>query len=757
MSLWPNGTDQHLLKSPKCEYKKEIPPDFKRIVCCTLRFHLEKSKGKHVISASTAEGIKKKSEVAGLISGTSLGVAKAAGSRKTRIQGGLGRTERAKHATRASNSYGNIQKSNKNKGKKTNMLKLSVKPYFKGYFKGKNRKNPRNQAEKSKVAGLISGTPVGVAKTALKKPICIEKKIVSFKKITPENPKYKAIWVEQKMPILTQEPATPMKLYKKRNKGTAETPATPIELYRECAVGFHLEKTKRKHVITGSAEGIKQNFEVAGNISRTSLGVAKRHQKNLKLSDKIYIIKELEFSSQSDLAIKYGVTQQSNCIIYFQGIMLFDISQVESFHKKAVTEHTKSGENLSQDSIACQIPDELIKFNAPRKSIDNNYFHGQLRMRIEPVQKSHSDSESETEINQLMNNVTRRSQVFDPVQLQSQSGSPAMRGHIQNRGQPRMVWIFPFMIQINLNKHLNNQSNIPSIGNTTFSAITKDMNDPKKALQGGNNRIGGSSPQPPQRNRQYTDHERSHFGQGRGAIAGGQPRVVPNRQQRDVRYFVALYDYDPLTMSPNPDAANEELPFREGDIIKIFGDKDPDGFYRGELNDRIGFVPCNMVSEVQYDAETGAPIRGQNDNDPWAHLHVKKMIALYDYDPQELSPNPDAEMELAFHAGDHIYVFGDLDEDGFYMGELNGNRGLVPSNFLTDAIDGTTRHVSLRQGGGAEHINIIHTQLQFTSNTIISKFANVQYFNIWICIVISVNTMWSLDALKSARKNWSFH
>ncbi|XP_015793063.1 RIMS-binding protein 2-like isoform X3 [Tetranychus urticae] len=445
---------------------------------------------------------------------------------------------------------------------------------------------------------------------------------------------------------------------------------------------------------------------------------------------------------------------------------LLDISQVESFHKKAVTVRTKSGENLSQDSIACQIPDELIKFNAPRKSIDNNYFHGQLRMRIEPVQKSHSDSESETEINQLMNNVTRRSQVFDPVQLQSQSGSPAMRGHIQNRGQPRMQPSSqqmqmqshlqpqqqqqtqqqqqqhhqqqqqfrqqPSHQQRNLSNHpnqnqfsnqhnqvnrnmnvnqphsqqqqqlphnqiqsnfqntpgnLNNQSNIPSI----------DMNDPKKALQGGNNRIGGSSPQPPQRNRQYTDHERSHFGQGRGAIAGGQPRVVPNRQQRDVRYFVALYDYDPLTMSPNPDAANEELPFREGDIIKIFGDKDPDGFYRGELNDRIGFVPCNMVSEVQYDAETGAPIRGQNDNDPWAHLHVKKMIALYDYDPQELSPNPDAEMELAFHAGDHIYVFGDLDEDGFYMGELNGNRGLVPSNFLTDAIDGTTRHATPNQ------------------------------------------------------------
>lgn len=42
-------------------------------------------------------------------------------------------------------------------------------------------------------------------------------------------------------------------------------------------------------------------------------------------------------------------------------------------------------------------------------------------------------------------------------------------------------------------------------------------------------------------------------------------------------------------------------------------------------------------------------------------------------------------MELAFRTGDIIYVYGDADEDGFYMGELNGERGLVPSNFLTEA------------------------------------------------------------------------
>lgn len=35
------------------------------------------------------------------------------------------------------------------------------------------------------------------------------------------------------------------------------------------------------------------------------------------------------------------------------------------------------------------------------------------------------------------------------------------------------------------------------------------------------------------------------------------------------RIFVALFDYDPQSMSPNPDAAVEELPFKEGQIIKV--------------------------------------------------------------------------------------------------------------------------------------------------------------------------------------------
>ena len=44
----------------------------------------------------------------------------------------------------------------------------------------------------------------------------------------------------------------------------------------------------------------------------------------------------------------------------------------------------------------------------------------------------------------------------------------------------------------------------------------------------------------------------------------------------------------------------------------------------------------------------------------------------------------DSEVELSFRAGDIVLVFGDMDDDGFFMGELRGRRGLVPSNFLTD-------------------------------------------------------------------------
>jgi len=52
-------------------------------------------------------------------------------------------------------------------------------------------------------------------------------------------------------------------------------------------------------------------------------------------------------------------------------------------------------------------------------------------------------------------------------------------------------------------------------------------------------------------------------------------------------------------MSPNTDSCQEELAFKEGEFIRVYGDQDADGYYYGESNGRSGFIPSNMVSEVQ--------------------------------------------------------------------------------------------------------------------------------------------------------------
>uniref|UniRef100_A0A672ZL82 RIMS-binding protein 2 n=1 Tax=Sphaeramia orbicularis TaxID=375764 RepID=A0A672ZL82_9TELE len=195
---------------------------------------------------------------------------------------------------------------------------------------------------------------------------------------------------------------------------------------------------------------------------------------------------------------------------------------------------------------------------------------------------------------------------------------------------------------------------------------------------------------------------------GYGGRRHGRGRRSPDyyeesEQDELTRVFVALFDYDPLSMSPNPDAADEELPFKEGQIIKVFGNKDTDGFYRAEIRDRVGLIPCNMVSEIQTEDDEmmdqllkqgflplNTPVEKLERNRRSGRQHpmsTRRMVALYDYDPRESSPNVDVEAELTFSAGDVITVFGEIDEDGFYYGELNGHKGLVPSNFLEEVPD----------------------------------------------------------------------
>lgn len=67
---------------------------------------------------------------------------------------------------------------------------------------------------------------------------------------------------------------------------------------------------------------------------------------------------------------------------------------------------------------------------------------------------------------------------------------------------------------------------------------------------------------------------------GRGPVyRGGQVAQVSsvtgvvhptNLAHKRPRWFVALFDYDPTNMSPNPNGCEDELPFSEGDTIKVY-------------------------------------------------------------------------------------------------------------------------------------------------------------------------------------------
>lgn len=81
-------------------------------------------------------------------------------------------------------------------------------------------------------------------------------------------------------------------------------------------------------------------------------------------------------------------------------------------------------------------------------------------------------------------------------------------------------------------------------------------------------------------------------------IPDNQPITEDDEPPEKCRIFIALYTYDPKTMSPNVEYSDDELAFKKGDLIKVLDDTDEDGFYFGELNGKSGMVPGNMVAEV---------------------------------------------------------------------------------------------------------------------------------------------------------------
>ncbi|XP_008141106.2 RIMS-binding protein 3A [Eptesicus fuscus] len=195
------------------------------------------------------------------------------------------------------------------------------------------------------------------------------------------------------------------------------------------------------------------------------------------------------------------------------------------------------------------------------------------------------------------------------------------------------------------------------------------------------------------------------------AGSGGGPPQREAGLDTSVRVFVALFDYEPLAMSASPEAAEEELAFQKGQLLRVWGSPDSRGFYRGECNGQVGHIPGHLVAEVEEgvgrtDRRWRLPMQGHlpsvahldeigglptpQDSFPLPQGNPRRpplgtrmtMMAALDYDPKDGWAGGQAKGKLSLKAGDLVTVYGPVDDRGFYYGESGGRRGLVPAHLL---------------------------------------------------------------------------
>ncbi|XP_019521004.1 PREDICTED: RIMS-binding protein 3A-like [Hipposideros armiger] len=194
-------------------------------------------------------------------------------------------------------------------------------------------------------------------------------------------------------------------------------------------------------------------------------------------------------------------------------------------------------------------------------------------------------------------------------------------------------------------------------------------------------------------------------------MSRGNTPLLGTGTDTPVRVFVALFDYDPLAMSANPEVAKEELAFQKGQLLKVWGSQDPHGFYHGECNGQVGNIPGHLVAEAEVGMEQtdrrwhlpaqrhmpsmahlddfggltshqGSFLMPQeNPRRPPLRTPTTTMAAL-NYDPKDGGVGSPGKSKLPLKSGDVVRVYGPVDENGFYYGESGGHRGLVPAHLL---------------------------------------------------------------------------
>ncbi|KAM6305981.1 dynamin-binding protein [Aegotheles albertisi] len=129
----------------------------------------------------------------------------------------------------------------------------------------------------------------------------------------------------------------------------------------------------------------------------------------------------------------------------------------------------------------------------------------------------------------------------------------------------------------------------------------------------------------------------------------------------------------------------EELDFREGDVINIVGVPEP-GWFEGELRGHRGIFPEGFVELLTPLRAPGTSVdpepTGTCDTNGMVEMPPKEEekpgstygVALYQFQALE-------SKELDFDVGDRIRIIGIL-EDGWLEGELRGKCGIFPHRFV---------------------------------------------------------------------------
>ena len=106
-------------------------------------------------------------------------------------------------------------------------------------------------------------------------------------------------------------------------------------------------------------------------------------------------------------------------------------------------------------------------------------------------------------------------------------------------------------------ENVKNDSNANKIANSPYSVVdSAQISDSSFSYMEDSNRVPGLD---------LTDYEVDDSCDVDSISGEINPPIEDNR----VRLFVALFDYDPESMSPNVESLEEELPFKEGQIIKV--------------------------------------------------------------------------------------------------------------------------------------------------------------------------------------------